>query len=222
VKHITPEIFQHIISFKTTDFLFFISSSTINRFSELSTIKKYVDLNRAQVEATEYYKIHTLILEYYQNLIPKNRIYYLAPFSIKKGANIYGLIFGSGHILGMQKFLEACWKADPQRGEANFDIDRENLKPGQMGLFSGKEDQPKKVDIFENELQKGILEKRLVTDEDVYLFTIRNGFLPKHTRKITKALMDENKIKKVKLRLDSDIVKPETPKTVLEIIADGN
>ncbi|MBI5475328.1 MAG: three-Cys-motif partner protein TcmP [Ignavibacteriales bacterium] len=222
IKHITPEIFQQIVNLKTTDFLFFISSSTIRRFSELDTIKQYIDVSKEKVEATEYFKTHQLILEYYQSLLPSSRSYYLAPFSIKKGANIYGLIFGSGHVLGIEKFLSACWKADPDRGEANFDIDKENILPNQLSLFTGKVQQPKKVDVFENELRNRILDKRIVTDENIYLFTITMGFLPKHARKVLKFMIKDGKIKKKNFLLGSDIVKASTPKIKLELIENGN
>jgi three-Cys-motif partner protein len=222
IKHITKDIFLQITELKTTDFLFFISSSTIRRFSGLASMKQYIRVDATEVRATEYYKIHKLVLEHYRGLIPENRTYYLAPFSIKKGSNVYGLIFGTGHILGMQKFLQVCWKADPQRGEANFDIDRENIIPGQMGLFTGDVEQPKKVDLFESELCSGILEGRLATDQDVYLFSITNGFLPKHARKVMKTLVKKGALKRGRFLLDSDIMKPEHKKNTLELISDGN
>ncbi|MBI4546589.1 MAG: three-Cys-motif partner protein TcmP [Ignavibacteriae bacterium] len=222
IKHITPEVFQKIVNLKATDFLFFISSSTIRRFSELPTIRQYINVNKANVEATEYYKVHRVVLDYYRSLLPSNRRYYLAPFSIKKGPNIYGLIFGSGHILGIQKFLTTCWKADPERGEANFDIDKEKIIPGQFGLFTGRVEQTKKVDYFENELRSSILQAQLVTDEDVYIFSITNGFLPKNARKVVKELIIEGKLKKASYHLDYKVTKPNVPKTKLELIGNAN
>ncbi len=222
IKHITPEIFRKIVTIRTTDFLFFISSSTIRRFSELPTIQQYINVEKGEVAATEYFKTHKLVLDYYRGLLPGDRPYYLAPFSIKKGANIYGLVFGSGHILGIEKFLDVCWKADPVRGEANFDIDRDNITPGQLELFTGTVRQPKKVEIFESELRNGILEKRLVTDKDVYLFSITNSFLPKHARKVLNSLVEEGKLKKNNLKISNQVMKEETTETMLELIENGN
>jgi len=222
VKHITNEVFQKIVTLSSTDFLFFISSSTIRRFADLPSIQQYINVTKEEVTVTDYNKIHKFVLEYYRDLLPKNQEYYLAPFSIKKGANIYGLIFGSGHILGIDKFLHVCWKIDPERGEANFDIDRDNILPGQLGLFTGDVQQPKKVDVFECELRKGIIQKEFENDEDIYLFTITNGFLPSHARKVIKSLIDEHKLGKRNFLLSSNVTKATTPKTRIELIEDGN
>ncbi|MFO7903844.1 MAG: hypothetical protein R6U98_14365, partial [Pirellulaceae bacterium] len=49
----------------------------------------------------------------------------LYPFTLKKGANIYGLVFGSKHPLGVEKFLDLAWSKNEINGEANFDIDKD-------------------------------------------------------------------------------------------------
>ncbi len=58
-------------------------------------------------------------------MIPKEKEYYVHNFTIKKGANYYGLIFGTNHSLGMEKFLTVCWKQDPLAGESNCNIDND-------------------------------------------------------------------------------------------------
>ncbi|HUF48090.1 MAG TPA: three-Cys-motif partner protein TcmP [Vicinamibacterales bacterium] len=88
-----------------------------------------------------------LILDYYRGLLPRAADYFLAPFSIKKNANIYGLIFGSGHPLGMDKFLQVAWKKDEIAGEADFDI----LGDRTAGLLT-----PTKLGGFEQELEDGL------------------------------------------------------------------
>src|SRR5262245_30873128 len=74
-----------------------------------------------------YYHVHRKVWEYYQELLPDPTHFYLARFSIKKGSNIYGLIFGSRAALGMDKFLHVAWTQDPINGEADYDIGRENM-----------------------------------------------------------------------------------------------
>ena len=108
---------------------------------------------------------------------------------------MYGLIFGSGHVLGIEKFLKTCWSIDPERGEANFDIDDDKIQEGQIDIFTKQVQRPKKVELFEKEIKKKILDMELKSDKEIYLFTITNGFLPKHTRKIISDLIKENKIK---------------------------
>lgn len=218
VKHITEDVFKKIISLKQTDFLFFSSSSYFKRFSEHPFIVQHIKLSAEEIEKTDYHKIHKLVLEFYKSLIPQNDSYYLAPFSLKKNANIYGLIFGSGHVYGIEKFLRTCWKIDPERGEANFDIDDDNITPGQLGLFTGDVQKPQKVDLFEKELEEKILSKQLKTDKDIYLFTLSNGFLPKHARSVVNRLIKENRIEKCVPDLSHRICKAETAQTEMRVI----
>src|SRR4051812_14809313 len=42
IKQITEDVFSRLISLKQTDFLFFISSSYIKRFSEVDEFRKYL------------------------------------------------------------------------------------------------------------------------------------------------------------------------------------
>lgn len=205
VKHISEGVFKYLIAIKRTDFLFFISSSTIKRFCDHPNIIQHINLSIEEVEKKPYHQIHRLILDYYQSLIPENKELYLAPFSLKKGANIYGLIFGSSHVLGIEKFLSTCWKLDSERGEANFDIDNDNIKEGQIDLFSGELDKPKKVELFEKELCEKILNQTLKTDKEIYLFTITNGFLPSHAKDVIKSLFNKNKIVNTSLPLHSKL-----------------
>jgi len=198
IKHITKEIFLDIIEHKATDFLFFISSSTINRFFDVDDIKKYVDTSKIKIERGDHYNVHRAVLNYYKSLIPTDKKYYLAPFSIKKDSNIYGLIFGSGHLLGIYKFLSLAWKKDPLRGEANFDIDREKLIHGQESLFEGG-NKPHKLKLFEEELEEKILSKVLKTDKEVVEYTLTNGFISKHAKAIFTKMISENKIPKQKI-----------------------
>ncbi len=218
IKHITEDVFRKIIGLKHTDFLFFISSSTFKRFSEHPSIVRHIKLSPEEIDKTDYHHIHRLVLGYYKSLIPQGKEYFLAPFSLKKNANIYGIIFGSSHVYGIEKFLRTCWKVDPERGAANFDIDDDKINPGQLGLFTGTEKRPKKVERFEGDLHDKILDKQLRTDRDVYLHTLSNGFLPKHAREVLRRLIKENKIEKSSLELSHKVCKPNaTPKELRTI-----
>ena len=218
IKHINEEIFSQIVNLKRTDFLFFISSSTIKRFNDHPSISQYIKLNSEDIERTPYHKIHRLVLEYYRSLIPQNKEYYLASFSLRKNAGLYGLIFGSGHVLGIEKFLITCWSIDPQRGEANFDIDDDKIKEGQYNFFTNEVEKPKKVYLFERELKTKILNKTLTTDKEIYLFTIANGFLPSYARKIVSQLVKDNKIQKSSFDLTTRVCKVDSTVTQVKVI----
>jgi hypothetical protein len=142
-----------------------------------------------------YHNIHRLVTETYRSYtqnLPKK--YYISNFSLKKGSNIYGLIFGSNHILGLEKFLEVAWKLDPKIGEANYDIDKDNYTENAPTLFS-EYNVRKKEKQFEEDIKKKILDTPHMTDKELYYFCIENGFLERHLKKALKALGQELNLK---------------------------
>ena len=215
IKHITKEIFQIIINIRTTDFLFFISSSTLKRFNDNSDIKKYISIPDSVLSTSDYYHIHRRVLDYYRTLIPKTKEFYLCPFSIKKGSNVYGLIFGTGHLLGIEKFVNQCWKIDPQTGDSNFDIDNDKINQQQMTLFPDI-DKPKKIQGFENELENAIMSQKLSTNIEIYKFCLFNGFKAEQVRKVVSKLIKEKKLPQQRLNISYNSCKPgKAPQQVI-------
>ena len=194
IKQITEDIFSKLINLQQTDFLFFISSSYIKRFSEVEGFMKYLRIKKENIGKKSYYQIHRIVLEYYRTLIPVGKRYFLAPFSIKKASGIYGLIFGTNHTYGLEKFLHVCWKHDKLTGEANFDIDNEKIELAKPSLFQ-EYNIPSKRQLFERSLEIKVLNLELITNYDVYLFTLNEGFLPKDANKILRKLIEEGKLK---------------------------
>lgn len=184
VSQVTPEVFLRLVNSPTCDFLFFISSSTLHRFRDLPVIKQKI------VRPDDYYHVHLAVLDYYRSLIPSGQKHYLAPFSIKKGANIYGLIFGSAHPLGMDKFLQVAWNSDEVTGEANFDINRENIQPGQLCLPIS-DLRPNKVLAFEKELENLLRNGRISDELDVVQVCFDHGMKRQHAEPVLKKLKEK-------------------------------
>ena len=207
IKQINEDVFLRLVKAQHTDILFFISSSLFKRFAEHDSFIKHITIQKADLANNNYYNIHRTIFNYYKSLIPFPVQYYLAPFSIKKNSNIYGLIFGTHHTLGIEKFLNQSWKLDKIRGEANFDIDNDNHTIGQVELFSNTVLGPKKVDSFAKELTELVLNKTLKTNYQVYEYSLTNGFLPKHANVVLKGLKSDKIIKNDYNSLSSDIHK---------------
>jgi three-Cys-motif partner protein len=193
IKQITSEIFNKIISLKQTDFLFYISSSYFKRFADTPEFKKYFSFDPIEIQQMNYYHIHRNVLQHYKSLIPNNKKYYLAPFSIKKGSNIYGLIFGTNHTLGIEKFLAIAWRNDKMRGEANYDIDSEKIDFNQPFLFDHF-NKPNKRQVFEKNLTELILNKRLIDKHSVYLYSLDEGFLFKDANTVLERLKKKKDI----------------------------
>lgn len=191
LSEISKEVITLLDTCPKTDFLFFITSSFISRFAKQKGIKE-----RFHLGTCNFYSVHRAVCEYYKSILPTGSTLHLAPFSIrKKNGNIYGVIFGSHHLYGLEKFLKVCWELDSATGEANYDIDNDGpVRDGQMDLFGN--DKIKKTDKFENELMEFIrqgvtlytISKKTVTspvtNRDIYRFTLEHGFLPKHATDI--------------------------------------
>jgi three-Cys-motif partner protein len=187
VDRVTPEVFRTLTASPTADLLFFLSSSTLHRFRDHPAIKQKIK------RPDDYYHVHRAALEYYRGLLPPRTEYYLAPFSIKKGANIYGVIFGSGHPLGMDKFLQIAWTKDAISGEANFDIDRDNILPGQP-KFDLEVFRPTKVLAFERELEAALRGGQVRNERDVIQICFRHGVKRQHASSVLSKLKTEGVI----------------------------
>ena len=192
VKQITEDVFLDLIKFHKTDFMFFISSSAFKRFASDTSFQRYFpDIDLHELLMTRQNEMHRLILQYYKSKIPNESQLKLYPFTIKKGRNIYGLIFGSNHPLGIEKFLKIAWETNELNGEANFDID-EDWKAAQLLLFGNKK--LSKKEKFQRELKEFILSKKEVSNKEVWDFTIENGHIINNALPVLKKLVEGNKI----------------------------
>jgi three-Cys-motif partner protein len=187
VDHVTTQVFQTLVASPTCDFLFFLSSSTLHRFHEHPAIKQRI------IRPNDYFHVHRAALDYYRSLIEHRRRYFLAPFSIKKNSNIYGLIFGSAHPLGIDKFLQVAWDNDEISGEANFDIDRENISEGEI-LLPLAEMRPTKIAAFESELENLLRKGKLVDEVQVMEVCFEHGVKRQHATPVLNKLKLEGVI----------------------------
>jgi three-Cys-motif partner protein len=186
VDEVTDEVFKRLISFPTTDFIFFLSSSTLHRFRDHPAIKIKIDAPE------DSYDVHRAAFDYFRKLAPRE--VFLGRFSIRKRSNIYGLIFGSQHPLGIHKFLRVAWGNDQIAGEANFDIDRLNAADGEM-LFALDEFRPNKTVEFERELEEGLRSGKHRSEADVLHFCIEAGMTCQHCTPVIQKLKTEKVIK---------------------------
>ena len=137
IKFLSKKYLLELENIKQTDFLYFVSSSYIWRFGDEDEFKKHLDIDLSEAKKQKYNFIHQHITEALRKKLPIDTKLKLYPFSLKKGANIHGIIFGSSHPLGVDKFLSIGWKRNGINGNANFDIDDDALK-GQVDIFKGK------------------------------------------------------------------------------------
>lgn len=191
VRFISQEFIHELEKLKTTDFLYFVSSSYFKRFSNTTEFKKILDIKTEELEKVPYNKIHRLVLDKMKERLSHNSKLKLFPFSIKKKANIYGVIFGATNYAAVDKFLNISWKRNEINGEADFDIDEDSLKM-QLELWGAKK--LSKIEKFKLDFEKLILSGKLCDNKSALLFTYSRGHIPKHATDVIKRLKKENKI----------------------------
>ncbi len=189
-KQIDAEVFATLTRCPVTDILFFVSTQHLHRFADHPAVKRYIELERAE----DHYLAHKPVIEWYRSRIPAGQEYYLAPFSFKKGKNIYSLIFGSAHPRGMEQFLSVAWQKDKLNGEADYDLNREDFSDLAPFLAMDMFEKPKKIQIFEAELQKSILDQTLTCEADLYRFCLSHAMLPKHATPVLSELKNRGRI----------------------------
>lgn len=190
IKYVTEDVFSKLVSFPRTDFIFFISSSTITRFKELSVIQQYFDTNKMNFDDAQPKECHRLIKEYFENQIPKGKDYYLHSFTIKKGSNYYGLIFGTNHSLGMEKILKVCWEEDKLSGDSNCNIDNDYEEGS---LFYNESETQKRVTI-KQELKDKILNGNIKDNISGLKYALHRGCQPKVFVEVMRDLKAQGKV----------------------------
>ncbi len=220
MKGISDRVFQKILKLPRTDFLFFVASSHLRRFEMHPNIQRHLEIPRGAITNSEFNDTHRAVTRYYRDMATsKGEQYFLGTFSIKKGSNIYGVIFGSHHPLGFDKFLRVCWKVDPERGEANFDIDADRLVLDEPRLWA-EMDQPRKLTMFRRSVQGKILNGEIKSDRDVYLESLQEGVLPAEGRAVLLDLVKSGRVRVVGGQPRVSMLGYDEPRN-LEVVIDG-
>ncbi len=214
VKEITQEVFQKMISLSRTDMMFFVSSSIVNRMKKDKYLNKYLPpIEEKEWEQMNGSNVTRILRTAYARWIPTGREYYLASFSLKRQANVYGLIFGSSHPLGIKKFLESAWKKDSLNGEADFDIDSDGIEKNSPFLFDDM-NRTTKVKLFEKQLTQLLAERSFQTNHDLFLYGLRNGMLPSHVKDVITSLQKTQKLPKQKLNISYTAWSEQSPQAI--------
>lgn len=118
--------------------------------------------------------------------------YYSTSYYLQRDSrnHYYAMFFISPNIYGLQKILEVKWTLNEETGEG-FE------QPKQAGLFDDIFKAEKKNKIyneFKNKLIDFIKHNNKVDNNQLYEFTLKNMFLPKHSNEVLRELQNNNKI----------------------------
>ena len=205
-------LFDKIINIPSADFICFMPSSFLRRFPDEPVFNKYIDTRKIDFVVSKPAHCHRVIADYFKTLVPPHKEYFMGCFSVKKEGGYYGLLFGSNHTLGAEKFQKVCWKIDSLTGEADFNIDWELTYHNQGVLFEDFKT-PRKINLFNLNLEKEIISGSIKTDIEAYKFALKNRCLVKHAADKLKELMKERKIEAFKT-INNDIHKIRKATTI--------
>lgn len=180
IKFIADKYLNSLVRKTQTDFFYYLSSSFFIRFGDTPEFKAIVpEATMEEIREKPYKYIHNEILTYLKSKLPEGSPVRMFPFTIKKKAGVYGIIFGASHILAADKFLRVAWKMNGMNGAANFDIDDDTAKD-QLLLF---EPQPiKKIDAFKKELHRRIMDGEISNNREAFDFAIDKGHIGTHAK----------------------------------------
>lgn len=191
IKYLSEKYFLELEKTKQTDFLYFVSASYFWRFGNVEEFKNHLEIDMNEAKKNPYKFIHRSIIKQLREKLPADTKLKLYPFSIKKGANIYGIIFGASHPRAVDKFLSVAWKRNEINGEANFDIDDDDLKK-QQSLFGN---QPlTKIEAFQQNVRERILTKQITNNFELYNYALEEGHLGKHAAEVLQNMKKQNEI----------------------------
>lgn len=194
-KEVDEQVFQFLINLDTTEFMFFISSTYVQRFAEGPEVKKYhPKFDSAKIINAPRKKVHNVVSTEFEKYVPPHiDSYAVIPFSIMKDdrTNVYGLIFVTRHILGADKFLQTVWEKNAINGNANFDIEEEQ-RNRQGELFDANK--LTKIEGFQSELRRSIMSGAVKNNSDAYYYTLNQGHISKHASDEIKRMEKEGLI----------------------------
>ncbi len=191
IKFLSEKYFLELEKTSQTDFLYFVSSSYFWRFGKSDEFKIHLDIDMETAKSQGYKHIHRTLTNELRNRLPVNTKLKLYPFSLKKGANIHGIIFGASHPRAVDKFLSIGWKRNDENGDANFDIDEEAGKT-QIDMFEGQK--LTKIESFKKEVELQLLAKAISNNKELLDFAYSAGHIPKHAADCIKVLKYNGKL----------------------------
>jgi len=177
IKFLSDKYLLELERMKQTDFLYYVSSSYFKWLGNTDEFKKHIDLDIEELKNNPHKFIHRNVIGQLRRRLPSNSKLKLYPFSIKKGANIFGIVFGAKHPLAVDKFLNIAWKRSPINGDANYDID-DDSGPTQLNIFN--ERKLTKIEKFKENLKNQVKSQQIKNNFDALDFVHSEGHIGKH------------------------------------------
>jgi len=176
-KHIKASQIKNLMSKGNSEVLLWLPTQFMYRFASNGTPEALKDFiteiipNFNEWRPGNVWNFISELKQGFQNFLGSS--FFVDTFTIQKDTNtVFCLFFFTSHIKGFEKMLEAKWEIDTEYGKG-WDYAGNTLS-----LFHEYKTNP-----LETKLKEYLKEKKRYNGE-VYEFTLRQGFLPKHTNEI--------------------------------------
>lgn len=175
-KHIKISHIKKLLTGNKSEVLLWFPTQFMYRFEKNGTPKALKDLIEEIVPYKDWKQSDSVwkFVEEMKTGFQKGvgNDYFVDHFTIQKDNNtVFCLFFFTSHIKGFEKMLESKWQIDDEFGKGW------TYSGNHPTLFSEQKTNPleqKLIDFLEEERTNG----------DIFEFTLRQGFLPKHTNEI--------------------------------------
>lgn len=181
LKFLSEKYLLPLFQMPETDFLYFSASSYLYRLGDVEEFRRHLSIDFNAITNGPYELAHRNFVDQLKHKIPSGSSMRLYPFSIKKPAGIYGIIFGASSLRAVDKFLTLAWTKNKINGEADYDIDHDTIK-AQQTLFGP----PKltKIQVFKQNLRDLILKEKLTNNFEVLNHCYDNGHIGTHAKDV--------------------------------------
>lgn len=186
-KHIKASQIKNLMSNGSSEVLLWLPTQFMYRFASNGTPEALKDFiteiipNFSEWKPGNVWSFISELKQGFQQFLGNN--FFVDTFTIEKDTNtVFCLFFFTSHIKGFEKMLEAKWEIDKEYGKG---WDYAENPPS---LFHGHKTNPLEVKL------KEFLKDKKRYNGEVYEFTLRQGFLPKHTNEIFRNWQNNNEL----------------------------
>ncbi len=205
-KGIKKEYIEGLLRNKrNTEIILFLPISQIYRFSgkvlteddtNVKALKEFIDSFfsiRSHPIYTKKMTHEKELIEYVRVALTFNDTFFATSYFIQRDnkEHYYGLFSIMPNIYGLEKNLEVKWKLSEESGEG---FEQPKLMSGFFDDHFKEEAKRKKYNELKELLLNYIDEKGSITNNELYEFTLKNMFLPKHSNLVLKQLLSDKVI----------------------------
>ncbi|OQP68290.1 three-Cys-motif partner protein TcmP [Niastella populi] len=176
-KHIKASQIKNLMANGNAEVLLWLPTQFMYRFANNGTPEALKDFileivpNFGEWKPGNVWEFIRKLKEGFQSYLGDR--FFVDTFTIQKDAStVFCLFFFTSHIKGFEKMLEAKWEIDTEQGKG---WDYAGNGPSLFHEY--------KTNPLEEKLKEFISEQERCNGE-LYVFTLRQGFLPKHTNEV--------------------------------------